>query len=45
MGNPVLAGRAIIWTDIYQLRPVVVISETLAREYHPQLPVRDLHAW
>ncbi len=33
MGNPVLAGRTVTWTDIYQLRPVVVISETLAREY------------
>jgi hypothetical protein len=33
MGNPVLAGRAITWTDIYQARPVVVISENLAREY------------
>jgi predicted permease len=33
MGNPLVAGRAITWTDIYQLRRVVVISETLAREY------------
>jgi predicted permease len=33
MGNPVIAGRPITWTDIYQLRPVVVISESLAREY------------
>jgi len=32
-GNPVLAGRAITWTDIYQARPVVVITENLAREY------------
>ena len=33
MGNPVLVGRAITWTDIHQGRPVVVISENLAREY------------
>jgi putative ABC transport system permease protein len=33
MGNPVVAGRPITWTDIYQLRPFVVVSETLAREY------------
>jgi putative ABC transport system permease protein len=33
MGNPMVAGRAITWTDIYQVRPVVVISESLAREY------------
>src|SRR5262245_18270242 len=33
LGNPVLVGRAIAWTDIYQARPVVVITENLAREY------------
>ncbi|MPZ16919.1 MAG: FtsX-like permease family protein [Luteitalea sp.] len=33
MGNRLVAGRTITWTDIYQVRPVVVISETLAREY------------
>ncbi|MGH9370247.1 MAG: ABC transporter permease [Vicinamibacterales bacterium] len=33
MGNPVRIGRALTWTDVYQARPVVVISENLAREY------------
>ncbi len=33
MGNPILVGRPITWTDIYQARPVVVITENLAREY------------
>jgi predicted permease len=33
MGNRLVAGRAISWSEIYQRRPVVVISETLAREY------------
>ncbi|HEX2512883.1 MAG TPA: FtsX-like permease family protein, partial [Xanthobacteraceae bacterium] len=33
IGNPVVAGRPITWTDIYQVRPVVVVSEILAREY------------
>jgi hypothetical protein len=33
MGNRMVAGRPITWTDIYQLRPVVGISENLARKY------------
>jgi putative ABC transport system permease protein len=33
MGNPILSGRAITWDDIYRVRPVVLVSETLAREY------------
>jgi putative ABC transport system permease protein len=33
MGNPIVAGRAITWDDIHRVRPVVVISEILAREY------------
>jgi putative ABC transport system permease protein len=33
MGNRLVAGRSITWNDIYEQRPVVVISEPLAREY------------
>ncbi|HYO80620.1 MAG TPA: ABC transporter permease [Bryobacteraceae bacterium] len=33
MGNPLAAGRDITWTEIYQRRRVVIISEILAREY------------
>jgi predicted permease len=33
MGNRLTAGRSITWTEIYESRPVIVISETLAREY------------
>jgi predicted permease len=33
MGNRLLAGRTITWEDSHQLRPVAVISESLAREY------------
>jgi len=32
MGNPLLAGRDLTWTDIYETRPVVLVSESLARE-------------
>ena len=31
-GTRVLAGREITWTEVYGLRPVVMISENLARE-------------
>jgi predicted permease len=33
MGNRLVAGRSITWNEIYEERPVVVISEPLAREY------------
>jgi predicted permease len=33
MGNPLLAGRDLTWTDTYEKRPVLLVSENLAREY------------
>jgi predicted permease len=33
MGNPVIAGRAITWTDIHTQSPVVMVSENFAREF------------
>src|SRR5688572_26069690 len=33
MGNPVIAGRAISWSDSYSKTKVVVVSENFAREY------------
>jgi predicted permease len=41
MGNPVVAGRSITWTEVYERRPVVVVSEILAREYWNE-PARAL---
>lgn len=32
MGTPLVAGRDYTWTDLLELRPVVMISENLARE-------------
>jgi predicted permease len=32
-GARVVAGRELTWTDIYDLRPMVMISESLAREF------------
>jgi predicted permease len=33
VGNPILAGRDITWSDIYGKRPVVLVSENFAHEY------------
>jgi predicted permease len=33
MGTPLLTGRDLTWTDLYEMRPVVLVSENLAREY------------
>ncbi len=33
MGNRLVAGRSITWNDMHEQRPVVIISEPLAREY------------
>jgi putative ABC transport system permease protein len=33
MGNRLVAGRSIAWSEIHERRPLVVISETLARAY------------
>ncbi len=33
LGNPILAGRDLTWTDIENRLPVVLVSENLAREY------------
>ena len=33
MGNPIIAGRAITWSDVHNAAFVVVLSENLAREY------------
>ena len=32
MGNTLVAGRDITWTDVYDMRPVALVSENLARE-------------
>jgi predicted permease len=32
MGNTLVAGRDFTWTDVYEMRPVAMISENLARE-------------
>ncbi|MBI2220038.1 MAG: ABC transporter permease [Acidobacteria bacterium] len=36
MGNRVIAGRALTWSDAYDLRPVCVVTENFAREHWKQ---------
>ncbi len=33
LGTPFLAGRDFTWAEVYAKRPVVIVSENLAREY------------
>lgn len=33
MGNTLIVGRDLTWTDVYEKRPVVLVSENLAREF------------
>jgi predicted permease len=33
MGNPLVAGRALTWADLYSRTPVALVSENLAREH------------
>lgn len=33
MGNPIVAGRDLTWTDVHLAAPVALFSENLAREY------------
>jgi predicted permease len=34
MGSPLLAGRDVEWNDIYAMRPLIILSENLARELY-----------
>jgi predicted permease len=33
MGNPVVAGRSLTWSDIHQRAEIMIVSENFAREY------------
>jgi len=41
MGGSLVAGRDFTWTDAYEMRPVAMVSETLARELwgHPSAAI------
>jgi predicted permease len=41
MGIPVIAGRSLTWSEVYQRRPLVVVSRAIAREYWNE-PTRAL---
>ena len=32
IGNPIRAGRDFTWTDVYEMRPVTLVAENVARE-------------
>ena len=44
LGTPLVAGRDFTWTDIYDLRPVAMVSENLARELWGQ-PTAAVGKW
>ena len=44
LGTPLVAGRDFTWTDIYDLRPVAMVSENLARELWGQ-PAAAIGKW
>jgi predicted permease len=33
MGNRIVAGRSITWGDVHERRPVIVVSDTVAKEF------------
>ena len=41
MGNSLIAGRDLTWTDVYEKRPVALVSQNLARElwHDPQAAI------
>ena len=32
LGKPIVAGRDFTWTDVYEMRPVAIVTENMARE-------------
>jgi len=35
LGTPIVAGRDYTWTDLYNMPPVILVSENFARQYWP----------